>query len=78
MLKNCPFCGCKMERNEQYPIYGEHKKNCFFFILDNQNRFDFTKNEDLFRLYDAWNKRVSEKKETTTHEAIKLLDANRP
>lgn len=56
-LKECPFCGCCMKCDENHYIFGEHKKTCYFYFVDNQNRFDFSKEKDLMVLHAAWNTR---------------------
>ena len=56
-LKKCPFCGCCMKRDENHHIFGEHKKTCYFYFVDNQNQFDFSKEKDLMALHVAWNTR---------------------
>lgn len=59
-MRYCPFCGCKMKSDKDYPIYGDHKEGCYFKFIDNQNQYDFTNESDLNKLITAWNKRVNE------------------
>ena len=56
-FKKCPFCGCEIKSDKDHFIYGNHKEDCYFYIVDNQNEFDFTKESDFEKLVTAWNKR---------------------
>lgn len=59
-LKACPFCGCQMTKRDGYLIYGNHSDECYFTLVDNQHMIDFSKEETLTRIYEAWNKRTYE------------------
>lgn len=61
-LKKCPFCGCKMSSNDTYAvIFGNHSQNCFFYMTDHQNDFDFYNNKEHKKLlFEAWNSRESD------------------
>lgn len=58
-LLNCPFCGCAMSEKDGFALHGEHDEECFFYMSDNQNEYDFYgKESDLIKLHKAWNRRV--------------------
>lgn len=56
-LKNCPFCGAKMNLAYNGQIVGWHDALCFFNLLD-EHDVDMTEEEIKCAFVKAWNRRT--------------------
>lgn len=58
-IKSCPFCGATMNFMGDGSIFGWHKSDCFFQLLDEQE-VDMTDEEIKKAFVEAWNRRAEQ------------------
>ncbi len=56
-LKPCPFCGAAMNLGKDGTIFGWHKVDCLFYLLEEQEA-DMTEEECQQAFVEAWNRRA--------------------
>ena len=60
-LKPCPFCGTPMNLGRDGQLFGWHKNDCFFNLL-NEHEVDMTEEEIKTAFVEAWNRRANDEK----------------